>query len=126
MESKNPPAKPTSVHQALASEEPILPSSGFLAAVMERVQDEAAAPAPLAFPWKRALPGFILAAAVFIWATVEFARLIATPAKQSLTAAPQLVLPTHINQTGWLALTLALTLACALAVQKLVTRSSSF
>jgi len=51
----------------LASEEPIVPSSGFLAAVMERVIEESAMPAPIPFPWKRAVPGFVLIAGVFAW-----------------------------------------------------------
>lgn len=41
----------------LSKEEEILPSSGFAASVMEAVQREAAAPPPIPFPWKRALPG---------------------------------------------------------------------
>ena len=59
-----------SVGAILASEETIVPSSGFLAAVMERVQEESCAPAPIPFPWKRAIPGFVLAAAVFGWGGV--------------------------------------------------------
>lgn len=45
----------------LSKEEEILPSSGFAASVMEAVQREAAAPPPIPFPWKRALPGFCVA-----------------------------------------------------------------
>lgn len=41
----------------LSKEEEILPSSGFAASVMEAVAREAAAPPPIPFPWKRALPG---------------------------------------------------------------------
>jgi len=35
---------------------------GFLASVMDRVREEAAAPPPIPFPWKRALPGMALVA----------------------------------------------------------------
>src|SRR5271170_2739128 len=63
-----------SVDAILASEEAIIPSSGFVAAVMERVQEESRAPAPIPFPWKRAIPGFVLVAAVFGWGGVEFVR----------------------------------------------------
>jgi uncharacterized membrane protein len=41
----------------------IEPSSGFAAAVMERVREEAAAAAalgPIRFPWRRALPGICM------------------------------------------------------------------
>ena len=40
----------------LLEREEIVPSSGFVAAVMEAVQQEAVAPAPIPFPWKWALP----------------------------------------------------------------------
>ncbi len=60
----------------LAAEEELVPSSGFLSSVMERVREEAAAPPPIPFPWKRALPGLVVAAAVFGWTAFEFARRI--------------------------------------------------
>ena len=57
---------------------------------MERVETEAAAPPPIPFPWKRALPGFVLAVAVMVWAAVEMAR--------SVKAAGGLALPrVHLN-----------------------------
>jgi hypothetical protein len=43
----------------ILSEEEILPSSGFTASVMDAVRREAAAPPPIPFPWKRALPGLV-------------------------------------------------------------------
>ncbi|MGB8128786.1 MAG: hypothetical protein WCG81_03255 [Candidatus Angelobacter sp.] len=50
----------------IMSEEEILPSSGFAASVMDAVRREAAAPPPIPFPWKRALPGAVFAAATLI------------------------------------------------------------
>jgi hypothetical protein len=44
----------------LKETEEIVPSSGFVASVMEAVHEEAAAPAPIPFPWKWALPGLIV------------------------------------------------------------------
>ncbi len=44
----------------LSKEQEIVPSSGFVGAVMEAVQREAAEPAPIPFPWKRALPGMFV------------------------------------------------------------------
>ncbi|MGB8478394.1 MAG: hypothetical protein WCE63_06090 [Acidobacteriaceae bacterium] len=44
----------------LMEREEIVPSSGFVACVMEAVQQEAAAPAPIPFPWKWAVPGFVV------------------------------------------------------------------
>ena len=43
----------------LAGEPAILPSSEFTASVMAAIRREASAPAPLAFPWRRALPGLV-------------------------------------------------------------------
>jgi len=48
----------------LMDREEIVPSSGFVASVMEAVQQEAAAPAPIPFPWKWALPGLIVSVAM--------------------------------------------------------------
>lgn len=47
----------------------ILPSSEFTASVMAAVRREASAPAPIPFPWRRALPGLVatgLAVAVLV------------------------------------------------------------
>lgn len=47
----------------------ILPSSGFAASVMAAIAHETSAPAPIPFPWKRALPGFaaiVVVLALFI------------------------------------------------------------
>jgi hypothetical protein len=52
--------------QMLMEREEIVPSSGFVAAVMEAVQQEAAAPAPIPFPWKWAVPGFVVSVAMAI------------------------------------------------------------
>ena len=50
--------------RVLRKREEIVPSSGFVASVMEAVQQEAAAPAPIPFPWKWALPGLIVSVAL--------------------------------------------------------------
>ena len=47
--------KPEELDRVLSEETDIVPSSGFVAAVMEAVTTEATAP-PLTFPWKRAWP----------------------------------------------------------------------
>jgi hypothetical protein len=62
------------IDRILAAEQEMVPSSGFLAATMERVRAEAAAPAPIPFPWPRVLPGIVLAVAVFGWCGFELAR----------------------------------------------------
>jgi hypothetical protein len=54
--------KDDDLHRILSEEREIIPSSGFLTAVMDSVQREAIAPPPIPFPWKRALPGIGVAA----------------------------------------------------------------
>ena len=60
----SPETDHAAIKRILAAEEELIPSSGFLAATMERVRDEAAMPKPIPFPWLRALPGIVLAVAV--------------------------------------------------------------
>jgi hypothetical protein len=101
------------LNRVLASEDELLPSSGFVSAVMERVRDEAVAPLPIPFPWNRVLPGFVLAAGVLGWGVVEFVRLGAAGlGHASPIAVP---LPTGMTQDlhnlGWIALALGAALA---------------
>jgi hypothetical protein len=42
-----------------ASTEQLTPSSGFTQSVMDAIRDEATAPPPIPFPWKRLLPAAI-------------------------------------------------------------------
>jgi hypothetical protein len=49
----------------------IVPSSGFVASVMEAVQQEATVPAPIPFPWKQAIPGLIASAALIVYFLVS-------------------------------------------------------
>ena len=97
----------------LGAEEELVPSSGFLASVMDRVREEAAAPPPIPFPWKRALPGFAVAAGVFGWTAVEFARRIG-PSVGTLTLPPVNVsanVAHPLEQVGWLVVAAAVSVA---------------
>jgi hypothetical protein len=51
------------LERILLSEEPLTPSSGFAAAVMETVSEAAAEPPPVAFPWMRFAAGAIVCVA---------------------------------------------------------------
>lgn len=68
--------------KALASEQDgILPSSGFAGSVMTAIAHDAVAPAPIPFPWKRALPGIAVAALVFaLLIAVVVSMLLSAPA----------------------------------------------
>jgi hypothetical protein len=112
------------IDEILAADEELVPSSGFLSAVMERVEEEARMPAPIPFPWKRAVPGFVLAAGVFGWAGVEMVR-AGIPAMEpglptTVQIPPGLVQP--LEQVGWVALALALSLASWLLARRLAGR----
>jgi hypothetical protein len=115
----------TAIDRILAAEEELVPSSGFAASVMERVQEEAAAPPPIPFPWKRAVPGVILAAGVFGWGAVELFREGIHALRGLTLTAPHLsaalVLP--IEQAGWVALALGSSLLCWLLSRRLAGRS---
>ncbi len=101
------------IDDILATEEDLIPSSGFLASVIERVHDEARMPAPLPFPWKRAIPGIVLATGVFGWGAFEFARQ-AIQASRTISLT-QLQIPVSVQrpleQAGWVALALVISFA---------------
>jgi hypothetical protein len=115
----------TRIDDILATDEELVPSSGFLSAVMERVHEEASAPPPIPFPWKRALPGFVLVAGVFGWLGVELVRAGIPAMEQGLPTTvqipPGLVQP--MEQVGWVALALAVSLASWLLARRLAGRS---
>lgn len=98
------------IGRILASEEALVPSSGFVSAVMERVRQESAAPAPIPFPWKRAIPGIALAAGVFGWGAFEMMR--QAPVK-AISLAPlhfSVAATSGLESTGWVVLALAISL----------------
>jgi hypothetical protein len=74
------------INSILSREDEILPSSGFTVSVMDAVRREAAAPPPIPFPWKRALPGLVVGA--FAIALVLVAGIMAV-AQAGKATAPQ-------------------------------------
>jgi hypothetical protein len=52
--------------QILLEQDSLLPSSGFAVSVMDAIQQQATAPAPIPFPWKLALPGIAALLAGFV------------------------------------------------------------
>jgi hypothetical protein len=126
IKNQNESMELTRLDEVLATDEELVPSSGFLAAVMERVEEESRAPAPIPFPWKRALPGLVLVAGVFGWAGVEFVRWVAAAMSENLVAAPHLpaTLARPMEQLGWVALALGVSLASSLLARIFAGRSS--
>jgi hypothetical protein len=78
------------IDRILSREDEILPSSGFAVSVMDAVRREASAPPPIPFPWKRALPGLVVAGLAVALVLVAIVRAIA---QLKSTPAPQLSLP---------------------------------
>jgi hypothetical protein len=61
-QSEHPPChqsgqQPDRLDRILLEEDVLLPSSGFATSVMDAIHQQSAAPAPIPFPWKLALPG---------------------------------------------------------------------
>jgi hypothetical protein len=124
----------TEIEAILASEEELMPSSGFLASVMERVRQEAALPAPLPFPWMKAISILLLASGAVGWGAVELVHLGLPGLGQlglGLSALNQLTfsLPhfsadvVHsVEQAGWVALALGSSLVSWLVSRRLAGR----
>jgi hypothetical protein len=113
----------------LSREDEILPSSGFAISVMDAVRREAAAPPPIAFPWKRALPGMVVAALALLLVVAGGVMAIAQgyrPATPQLSMTVPFVMPSIFN--GGLesaAIWIALALLVAFVSVKLSMRLAS-
>lgn len=113
--------QPSRLDGILASDDELVPSSGFLAAVMERVREEDRMPAPIAFPWKRAVPGLVLACGVFGWAGEELVR-VGVPAMRGISLSPPQVpvsIALPLQQAGWVALALGVSLGSWLLARRI-------
>jgi hypothetical protein len=113
------------IDRILAAEEELIPSSGFLATVMESVNEAAKTPPPIPFPWKRAIPGILLAAGVLGWGGVELIR-AAWPALSGIALAPpqfSAAVERPLEQAGWVVLALGASLASWLLSLRLAGRS---
>jgi len=115
----------TAIDRILATEEPLIPSSGFLPSVMESVREEAAAPQPIPFPWMRFIPGILVAAGILGWGAFKIIRK-GLPALGSVSPA-QFHLPAAAiqpaEQAGWVAFALAISLLSWLFSRRLAGRS---
>jgi hypothetical protein len=113
------------IDHILAADGELIPSSGFLASVMESVHEETRRPAPIPFPWKRALPGILLATGVFGWSAFAFVRQAIPAARETAFTPPQLsaAVERPLEQAGWVALALAVSLASWLLSRRLTGQS---
>ena len=110
-----------SIDQILATEEPLLPSSGFLASVMQSVREEAAAPPPIPFPWKRVLPGVAFIAGLLGWGTFQLVRHGLPAAGTVSLALPHLSVAAvkPFESAGWVAGALGVSLLSWLLSRRL-------
>jgi len=102
------------IDRALSSERRIAPSVNFASRVMRAVRHHALAPLPLAFPWKRALPGltaaaFALVAVTFTVSSGELESLPSIPAG-GLSAFNFLSAAASSSRAIWILSALAITL----------------
>lgn len=108
--------KPEEIERVLTDEPEIVPSSGFVASVMDAVTAEATAP-PLPFPWRRAWPLAAGLAALLMWlAVLQFGGQTAAPGPD-LYAWFQRLVP---MATGWVAGGLLMTIAVTIWSLRLV------
>jgi hypothetical protein len=123
--TKSAPTGSTAIDRILEAEEVLLPSSGFLASVMERVQEEAAAPPPIPFPWKRAIPGIVVATIVLGGSAVELVRFSLSALREISLAPPRLpvVVALPMQGAGWVALALGASLLSWILSRQLAGRS---
>jgi hypothetical protein len=124
-----PNVKPETDHvmidRILAAEQELIPSSGFLAATMERVREEAAAPKPIPFPWLRALPGILLGVTLLGWLGFEMLRTGLSSARETSFVQPHFsAVSVHaLEPAGWVAAALAVSLISWLFTRRLTGRS---
>jgi hypothetical protein len=118
----------STLDRILSTDDQLVPSSGFVSAVMERVREESVAPPPIPFPWKRMLPGFALAAGVFGWGAFELFRYAPHALKQLSFAAPHLsgAATRDLTQAGWVALACVVSLLSWLFATRFTQRSRIF
>jgi hypothetical protein len=113
------------IDRILAAEEELVPTSGFLGGVMERVNEEARMPAPIAFPWKWVMPGLLIAGGTIGWGAVELVRLGAPAVRSASLTLPHLSasIERPLEQVGWVTLALGASLLSWLLARQLAGRS---
>jgi hypothetical protein len=112
-----------------ADQDSILPSSGFAEAVMTAVRAEAAAPAPIPFPWKRAVPGIAAGMAALGFLIAFVARLPFSPTSVAARFGwattwrgplAALLHPAAGADGVWLMVSLAIPLLCLLVMRRVL------
>ncbi len=122
--------RPEEFDRILSTDDDIVPAAGFTASVMDRVRSEASTPAPIPFPWARALPGLaalVASAALAGWAGVEgLARAPVLPVSPDAWSAlfARILDGAAANRATWIAAALLLTLATSMVSMRLASPRS--
>jgi hypothetical protein len=105
----------------------IAPTSGFVSSVMYAVRREAATPAPVEFPWARALPGFAALFIALATCIVQFIREAnLAHSSTALTASlVDLLASARPFGGGWIALVLLMTVASWVRVVTVTNRQTA-
>jgi hypothetical protein len=120
--------KTENLDRILGAEEELAPSSGFVSAVMERVREEAAMPKPIPFPWKRVVPGAVVALGGVAWIGVEAVRQgmrAGVPDLRMLSVLPSNLSPNltgTLEDAGWVAAALGVSLLSWLLARRMIGR----
>ena len=121
--------KTSNLDRILGAEEELAPSSGFLSVVMERVREEAAAPKPIPFPWKRVVPGAVVAFGGVAWIGVRVGPAGGSRELPDLRVAGELCTHFRVQMTGtledagWVAAALGVSLLSWLLARRMIGRS---
>jgi hypothetical protein len=104
---------PDDIHRILASEARIAPSPAFAASVMRAIEQETRTLPPLAFPWRRALPGWLALLACLVAGGIGIAGDVTSV--QALEASVTRVsAKASVLQLEWIALSGLVTMASLL------------
>lgn len=97
----------------LSQSEPIVPSGTFATSVMQAIAREGT-PSPLAFPWQRALPGFIGLAASLVTIVVFAVRAALGAGAAVPSPIVSIFAMTQSDAAGWILMALGVTLVSML------------
>jgi hypothetical protein len=124
----------TEIGDILATEEELMPSSGFVVSVMDRVRQEAALPAPMPFPWMKAILVILVASGAVSWGAVELVHQglpgLGQAGLNQIGQGGLMIFPQHLSagevrsleQAGWVALALGTSLVSWLFSRRLAGR----
>lgn len=116
---------PDDIERLLASDVTVSPSPTFLASVMRALKCERTAIPPLAFPWKRAFPGYLALVAGLIGGGISVAgdTAIMQMLDEQLTQVSTMVIAAHLH---WVALALAITAVSLVAASSMTSSEANW